>query len=34
MPLEMWIDIAEYKIDVDAIKEYFARLRSIKDAKE
>jgi hypothetical protein len=34
MPLELWLDIAKYKIDVDAIEEYFTRLRSIKDSEE
>jgi hypothetical protein len=34
MPLELWMDIAEYKIDVDAIEEYLTRLRKIKDGEE
>jgi hypothetical protein len=34
MPLELWLDIAEYKIDVDAIEEYLSGLRNIKDGKE
>jgi hypothetical protein len=28
MPLWYWQDIAEYKIDVDAIEEYLERLRT------
>jgi hypothetical protein len=34
MPLELWMDIAEYKIDVDAIEEYLVRLRNIKEGEE
>jgi hypothetical protein len=33
MPLELWLDIAEYKIDVDAIAEYLSRLQNIKDGE-
>jgi hypothetical protein len=29
MPLELWLDIAEYKIDVDAIEAYIKGLRNI-----
>jgi hypothetical protein len=29
MPLWYWQEVAEYKIDVDAIEEYFIRLRNI-----
>jgi hypothetical protein len=34
MPLWYWQDIAEYKIDVDAISEYLSRLRSLEDDEE
>jgi hypothetical protein len=34
MPLELWLDIAEYKIDVDAIEEYLSRLRNIAEGEE
>jgi hypothetical protein len=33
-PLWYWQKIAEYKIDVDAIEEYFSRLRNIDTASE
>jgi hypothetical protein len=29
VPLELWLDIAEYKIDVDAIEAYIKGLRDI-----
>jgi hypothetical protein len=32
MPLWYWQDIAEYKIDVDAVEMYLARLRDQADA--
>jgi hypothetical protein len=31
MPLELWLDIAEYKIDVDAIEKYLLILRGQDD---
>jgi hypothetical protein len=34
MPLSYWRDIAEYKIDVDAIEEYLDKLRTAAQAKE
>jgi hypothetical protein len=34
MPLWYWQNIAEYKIDVDAISEYLSRLRNLKEGEE
>jgi hypothetical protein len=34
MPLWYWQKIAEYKIDVDAIREYFKQLRAISAEPE
>jgi hypothetical protein len=34
MPLRYWEDIARYKIDIDAIEEYFTQLQNIKDAEK
>jgi hypothetical protein len=34
MPLWYWQDIAEYKLDIDALEEYLSRLRNIENAVE
>jgi hypothetical protein len=34
MPLWYWKEIAEYKLDVDAIRDYFTILRGYDDVKE
>ena len=34
MPLWYWKDIAEYKIDVDAIEEYISRVRELQKTME
>jgi hypothetical protein len=34
MPLWYWQKIAEYKIDIDAIREYINQLRKIKKEDE
>jgi hypothetical protein len=34
MPLWYWQNIAEYKLDVDAIRDYFTILRGYDDVKE
>jgi hypothetical protein len=34
MPLWYWQDIAEYKIDIDAIEEYLSKLRNIDNSSK
>jgi hypothetical protein len=34
MPLWYWQDIAEYKLDVDALEEYLLKLRNLRDGEK
>jgi hypothetical protein len=33
MPLDLWLDIAEYKIDVDSIETYIKLLRAQREGE-